>query len=480
MKKILKFIKKNIWYIVVFIFFSLYGLFLPYSHDDWFWGTSWGIEHLNNNFDNINGRYLGNYLVVLLTRSSVAKAIVYGIVLTLIVILINKIVSDKERYTSLIIILLFTLSLNVFIQTVSWTSGFVNYVVPLTGVLYFIYLNKNLINNNGQFSKYACLVMIPLGIFNSLFMENITIYNIIFCIYLIIYFLVKNKKIYLEHILYLIGGIIGTLIMFSNSAYGFIKNGSDTFGERSIDSGNFITSFAHKYLHTFSPELIFNNFILIIILSVLIIVILKKYKKQNFLSKSISVYLIFYSIYALIIHFINFNESTFRYINYINGFLTLIYFALIFVFIICYVSKEKRPMFLAVYFSIVILLLPLFIVNPVQSRCMFPPYVILILLVVLIFNEAEIKNKIINNTIFLIALLLLLHRMYIYGYAYVTDIKRISNIENYNGKEPLVLQELPNKQYFLNSTPANNDYLPKFKEFYHIDQNTVVTFRSNQ
>ena len=477
MKKIYDFSKKNIGYILVLLFSCLFGFLIPYTHDDWFWGTSWGLQHLLDNFDNVNGRYFGNYLAYALTRSRVIRALLYGIVFTLITFLINKIVSDKKKYTTIILILLLTLELPVFIQTVSWTAGFVNYVVPMIGVLAFIYLNKNIFNDKETFYKYTSIIMLPLGIFNSLFMENISIYNIIFVIGLIVYYLIKTKKIHKEHILYLLGCIIGTAIMFSNSAYGFISNGADTFGNRSIDSGNFIVSFAHKYLHIFSPDLIFNNYILVVVLSFVLFKILHSLKEKSLFSKLIQGYVIFYSVYATALNFINIGDPYFRYINYLNGILTFIYFIIIGLIIILYIPKEKRTMLLMVYISIILVIMPLFVVNPVQSRCMFPPYVLLMLLAVLFVKEAKIENKYILICLYIVLSILVIFRLYVYTHAYVVDINRINYIKLHDSEPEITISELPHKEHFFISTPANSDYAPKFKEFYHIKNSQNVIFK---
>ena len=46
----------------------------PYVDDDWDWGGPGGLERLAQGFADYNGRYLGNVLVLLLTRSRALKA----------------------------------------------------------------------------------------------------------------------------------------------------------------------------------------------------------------------------------------------------------------------------------------------------------------------------------------------------------------------------------------------------------------------
>ena len=47
----------------------------PYFKDDWAWGSQVGLDRLQTHFTGYNGRYLGNLLVMVLTRSLPVKII---------------------------------------------------------------------------------------------------------------------------------------------------------------------------------------------------------------------------------------------------------------------------------------------------------------------------------------------------------------------------------------------------------------------
>ena len=40
--------------VVLFFFFSIIGYLVPYTNDDWAWGSYIGIDRLNNFFSNYN------------------------------------------------------------------------------------------------------------------------------------------------------------------------------------------------------------------------------------------------------------------------------------------------------------------------------------------------------------------------------------------------------------------------------------------
>lgn len=63
-------------FIAMFVFFFGLAYMLPYTGDDWAWGGQIGIDRLHEHFRNYNGRYLGNLLVIALTRSNLLKSFV--------------------------------------------------------------------------------------------------------------------------------------------------------------------------------------------------------------------------------------------------------------------------------------------------------------------------------------------------------------------------------------------------------------------
>lgn len=65
--------KRAVFYSILIFFLIALCYCFPYTGDDWAWGSSIGIERYNNFFKGYNGRYLGNIMVMILTRSQVLK-----------------------------------------------------------------------------------------------------------------------------------------------------------------------------------------------------------------------------------------------------------------------------------------------------------------------------------------------------------------------------------------------------------------------
>ncbi|MBE6715009.1 MAG: hypothetical protein E7575_07010 [Ruminococcaceae bacterium] len=60
----------------MFAVFSILVLLFPYSGDDWAWGSEIGLDRLETRFESYNGRYAGNLLVLILTRSNILRIFV--------------------------------------------------------------------------------------------------------------------------------------------------------------------------------------------------------------------------------------------------------------------------------------------------------------------------------------------------------------------------------------------------------------------
>ena len=158
--------KKIILLSVVFIFFLVVGYLFPYTNDDWAWASHIGANRFENFFENYNGRYLGNLLVLLLTRHRILRAFVIAVFLTLITNFVSKIV-DKKNITILLIasLLMVLLPQPLFRQAIAWTSGFTNYVPPILFTIIWIYLTKNLLDDKKvDISKWWILPTLLLGI----------------------------------------------------------------------------------------------------------------------------------------------------------------------------------------------------------------------------------------------------------------------------------------------------------------------------
>ena len=164
-------LKKYKWEIFSIIVIFFITMLFPYSGDD----LSWGVNSLNNQLlhtlvssTSLNGRYLGNIFVVIMCQNQILRGIIIAIVLTLIVYFISK----ETKTSKLIIwILILMMPLEMFRQTIPWSSGFTNYVISTLFLLGILITIRNLFYQKTRKTLLSLLgiIMVYCGCF---FIEN--------------------------------------------------------------------------------------------------------------------------------------------------------------------------------------------------------------------------------------------------------------------------------------------------------------------
>ncbi len=210
---------------------------IPFTIDDWGWGSREGWERLLNFFDAYNGRYLGNLFVCLFTRSAVSRVILMPLTVILLCQQMAYYAAKKNStlfYCLSLLILFgsivtgfFHNKTNLFDQTLGWTSGFTNYVIPtLLVVVYMNFADRDYRDEAVNHKKYEIPLLLLLGITSGLYLENLTL----FCVGMgggvnLYFFVTRKKKLYASHVSYFIGTVIGAVIMFTNSSYQLVATG---------------------------------------------------------------------------------------------------------------------------------------------------------------------------------------------------------------------------------------------------------------
>ena len=98
---------KVLRYGVGFLLIALLCWLFPYTGDDWAWGSKIGLERLHLWFDNYNGRYAGNLIVLAMTRSNLLKTVIMSFCLIGIAFCAECIFKKKwVYYASLVMLVL--------------------------------------------------------------------------------------------------------------------------------------------------------------------------------------------------------------------------------------------------------------------------------------------------------------------------------------------------------------------------------------
>ena len=484
-------IKNNFYYIVIILMLLCLCFIFPYTGDDWAWGTSIGIDRLTALFYNYNGRWAGNLLILLITRYHIIRTVLECAIFTGIIILINKISIKKaknEKNNFLLILFLFLLMpISIFRQTITWASGFANYVPPILLYLIIIYKNNSLFYNkeNSKEKFWMIIIYLIMGLINALFMENITIYIVCLGIIFTIYELTKYKKVSIHNIGYTFGSILGSIIMFSNEAYKSIFNGADSY--RNVEQGNIIINSIKKYIIDLDKYIFINNVIIGVLISALLIYILVKHLKNKKIKKIdkifSNIFLISTIFYATFIIYINLplnTENFFMtelYVNLLNGFISGMFFLSIAytgLFIINDIPRKKKIIFYLL--SLIISNGPLLVISPIGPRLFLSNYIFFILILLELYNYLNLQLCD-NNIMKIFVIILFIFYIIIYAQIFYVQNKTTKYINNVSSEENILkLPALPYTNYIHGANPTDNVFQYRYKLYYNIDEKKIINW----
>lgn len=464
--------------ILAFVFIACLAFLFPYSGDDWAWGSSIGLERLSSGFANYNGRYLGNILVILLTRSNLLKSVIVSITVVGIAYGSMRFINKENKIIFwLVLAFICLMPTTVLSQGLVWTSGFTNYAVPTLFIIVYMNIFKDIEQEDYMQRNWMPVLTFVLGVSNALIMENISLYNVFISFIFIIYTYYKHKKIDIAQVTFFIGALLGTGIMFSNGAYANIASNQD--GYRAIaQEGNIVINAFHLYFNKVYTLFSFQN---VLLNSTIIYYVLKFVEKllNNVKLKKISnyflnvsrMYLILFFIYSIIKTINPKWNILLKYTKYFEG-LIVIGFCIIIFIITLYGVKKNLNMKKALYceVSIVVLLAPLFIVNPIGPRNFLPIYCLFIVLL-LCFFDLEKNDFKIKQFIILLFVTSYVYLLSVYSHVYKASIERIDYINERIGVEDTIeIKSLPYSNYIWFPDPKEKLWNERFKLFYNIPE----------
>ena len=467
--KIKNFYNNNKKLVLIFISMFIFSLLFPYSGDDLQWSiTDLSLETIKNFSKDIylNGRYLGNIFAILLTKNKIIRGLIISTTITLII----KIIKNQEKASiSVIILLLLLIPKEIFKQSIVWSSGFTNYAISTLFLLLSIIYMQKLFNQ--KFNIKYIIPSLILSICSGLFIENLTIFLILFIILLNAIYFIKNKKINYNYVVYLIGSIIGGLIMFMHPTYLGILKGTD--GYRNIaQSTGIIEKVFHNLNHTILPYSINRPIVIFIIITLLIIIyIVKNNIKTSKTIKTLLSYNILYLTY-ISLNTINLDWEPLLNLTKIFYLISSIIFIINFIIIINLIFKKSSKNAIYMCFVIIGLLLPLFVVSPLGARNFFMIYILEIILLLEILKISNFKvNKEIKNICNLIIIVLVGYYLSIYGYINIIEHRRdvyiLEKVKSNNNNNIIYVPKLPYNDYVWVPDFSANYYA----QFYKIKRN---------
>ncbi|PSL40665.1 hypothetical protein B0H99_104127 [Planomicrobium soli] len=488
-------IRKKHWlsFFAVYVFFLFISFNTPLTGDDWTWGTDIGKQRFINNFNDYNGRYLSNIFELILVRFDAIRYLTIAFFSTLLVILIGKITNHNGNIVSLLFsfLLITLMPVKIFAQTLGWAAGFINYVPSVALLLVYLYLNRNIYGEEAPvFSKKLWILMIPLGLSTQLIVEHVTIFAVVTAVWVIIYTYLKHKKVYLVHISYMISVLLGSIVMFTNSAYLKVLTGSDAYrtveNEATANMGLFEKIY-YVYSESIYKFLFLQNSFLIIIISLLLLILILRFKTEKtsirYVAKPLLIFVNALTMAYLLVITRSLKPNFLgQYTNDFEAILSILFVISVFGAIVLFVKDHSYKTRLIYYLAaIVFLVAPFVFITPFGPRCVFASYIFMILLslelLAYLLQEKQVISSYVRYSLVPLVAVAVIFLAFVFSMNGITSRERLVNLQEKvaEGEQKIDLVELPFPQFHWMPSPKPKMYHTKtFKMFYDIPKETEL------
>lgn len=474
-----------------------------YVHDDLDWGGPGGLRLLRSGFQGYNGRYLGNILVLGMTRNALFKTAFMGLCLAAIVLLPAVVFPQGIRLNAMLAAacLIGAIPTNIARQTIGWVSGFANY--GTSSVLILLFLLYALPRVDGGTPLMVRRTWIPamalLGLCGSLLMENVTIF---FCTVPLATWVYTLRRRAPAHglVACALGAWAGAMIMFTNPVYLSIAQGTD--GYRQIGgAARSPIAFLASCWRTFRGDIIYPFLLdcipLLLAFSLVLLAIMVRNRdgKHTLVSRFACAarwYCILFPMLP-IVQKLHPNYAPLRaYTRDLFAAMCVIYALCLGVALLYGAHGPVLRRRTLLYGCVFALVAPLCTVSPVGGRCFLPSYVVMCLLLlhaavdVLSFNVNEditgvspaplclpgARMALMGLACFYAALWL--HVSY---YNQRTQQERLAYLHAQvsAGAQAAVVTELPYPGYVWFASPYTEDEATLFKSFYDLPEHLELT-----
>ena len=514
-----KFFEKNKLIVISaamsFVFYTWIAMQIPYTHDDWDWGLNIGLQHLLT--ADINSRYAGNLIEVIITRNSMIKSVMMGVVFALIPLVATAFVSGltnevyKKQLTEIRQLCLFIVA-NIFFLTIpseiwretnGWIAGFSNFVTSaLSLLLYYLLLmnsEKLFIKRNNYKIKFISICLF--GVIIQLFIENLSIYVLICSL---LFLLLKRRSAEDRKVIVplLLGNMVGTIMMFSSNIYSQLLSTGHAVGDyRQLmyDTNKpfyiFVVKAASRYIGKFIPMIMANDGVLMGVIAGLMAAVIFTKRKTGTPIRLLGIGNILFCLYY-IYSYINpvsiFDsvgvEKPFFYKGLISG-TNCLFVLIITIEIILLFNGEKKFMkwLLFVWISPFFIIAPMVMINTVGPRCFYTTDICFIVFGMLVFYRfiSHIKHQSLYVVFLFCAfayLVIGIQWINIYG-PIGTHMRMRDNLIKAaisNNDKLIAFPKYPNDEYLWLPDPMKEDPNRSvyFREFYKIPVDIDIWFES--
>ena len=496
--------KKKIVHGCVYGLIALFYFWLmscvPYTQDDWDWGISNGIQQLLT--ASINSRYVGNFFVVVMTRSQLLKTLIMGSCCFLIPLGIAAIVAEradidrKFRYFLVSNVLMLLIGWETWRESLGWVSGFANYVISTVFLLAHLRMLLEVFEDSvsrtgdgwGKALTLGCTVFL-----GQLFLENLAICMVVLTMLACGVCLYRHRRLSKWVIAMAAGALLGLVVMFSSSIYGTLwSTGTAVSGVRelAVRSGvplmenvkNLLLQLAGLVRRGGEKQLVINC----IALGLLAFALIRSGNLRRAFKPVLVAANAAVAVYFLLVELlgITYTDAGMA-VMLLGAGANFLYFLLVTVELVIIFRHDRRQLCRGgmVWISVIFYLAPLAVASTYGPRLYYVTNMLTILLICLLLRHLEQgageKGK---RSMLAVAAAGLVCLMVYYGTVYhqidVHNRLRLERIDQgvSRNAEEIVLPRYPDEHYLWEPDPENEERVAFFKAFYRIPESTVLRF----
>ena len=472
-----------------FVLFSLLARLFPYSGDDWAWGSQIGLDRLQSLFVGYNGRFAGNFAVLLLTRMGVFGRITVAAVVTVSLFLILDLAGNRTRQGYLLVSALFlAMPLALWRESVVWLSGFSNYA--LAGLCVLIYLRSvRRIFTNGETSRstahYAALLVF--GITAALLIEHVTLYLIVASVVFLIAYRIRFARLSLDGVAWTVSFVGAAVLMFSNGAYrtaAVAGTGYQSIGV--AETGSVTKDLVVRVMNEIAGQAVTANSALNVAIVVLLCLIAGS-AATNAVGSRWERYAVvgLAGAFSLLAYRLRVAAPAAE-----PGVATLSLYGVAALFLLAAIVLAARRLvgdgadrwlLWGACASIVVMLAPLALANPIGPRCFYPTYLLMLVIVGVLDKHvaASIGDRVgpgVDVFLGIAVVALLAANLFVYGVIARAASTRIGSIRSQvaAGATTVEVKRLPYKDYVHMPDPLRRPWDYRYKLFNHLPDRLVI------
>lgn len=466
-------------FLITLVFFGILSYLFPYLGDDWAWGSVIGIRRLEAWFQNYNGRYAGNLLVLVLTRNRYLRAAVMAVSYFGACWLCSRYSGGRRIVCFLFSVVLFLcMPKEMQRETVAWTAGYANYIPSaLISLFLILHGSRRILDGYQKDTRSVCASMFILAFVGGLFMEHITLFHIAWGIGLLIWEKKKYGKLFHSELWMLAGALLAAVCMFSNPVYWNALQGNNTYQRVAHTLPSMLYLIGSNGLRCLKCLIIDNGIFCCAVSGLITLFYFQRKAECPASQRALAGWSLLGHIVCLAA-IILLRCLPDRRIWVIQGVFSVVYVISLFVITgICGQKAQREKLLLPLVCALVVLF-PLLFVSPVGDRCCFLAYLLVMAflseLLCCILDQWKTerkKNAVAAGVLCPIIILQMLLSFSMFYTIYQYDQKRIafSQMQSDAGAKRIVVSELPFGEHVHMHSLKENMWHQRYKRFYGLD-----------